>query len=75
VRCRDVKVSSFVAKVRNEVFAHFHAVVVNVSVVCGIGYLAYQGELFVNSSIDVRETDDDDALDFTLHPLRLSRSR
>jgi hypothetical protein len=28
VRCRDATASSFVAKVRGEVFAHFHAVVV-----------------------------------------------
>jgi hypothetical protein len=26
VRCRDATASSFVAKVRGEVFAHFHAV-------------------------------------------------
>jgi hypothetical protein len=29
VCCRDAAVSSFVAKVQVEVFAHFHAVVVN----------------------------------------------
>jgi hypothetical protein len=28
VRCRDATASSFVAKVRGEVFAHFHAVAV-----------------------------------------------
>jgi hypothetical protein len=29
LRCRDATVSSFVAKVRGEIFAHFHAVTSN----------------------------------------------
>jgi hypothetical protein len=50
VRCRDATGSSFVAKVRGEVFTHFHAVAVDVTaVVCGIDCLGSQDELFVNN--------------------------
>jgi hypothetical protein len=44
----------FVAKVRGEVFAHFHALAVNVTVVCGIDCLACQDEFFVNNPLDVK---------------------
>jgi hypothetical protein len=59
VRCRDARASSFVAKVRGEVFSHFHAVV------CGIDCLAFQDKLF-----DAKENDEH-ALDVASH---LSRS-
>jgi hypothetical protein len=36
VRCRDATASYFVAKFRGEVFAHFYAVALNVTAVCGI---------------------------------------
>jgi hypothetical protein len=55
LRCRDATASSFVAKVRGEVFAHFHAVAVNVTVVCVIDSLAFQDEFFVKNSLDVKE--------------------
>jgi hypothetical protein len=50
VRCHDSTASSFVAKVRGEVFAHFHTV----AVVCGSDFLAYQGEFFVKNLLDVK---------------------
>jgi hypothetical protein len=48
VRCPDATASSFVAKVPGEVFAHFHAVAVKVTVLCGIDCLACQGKSFAN---------------------------
>jgi hypothetical protein len=36
VRCCDATASSFVAKIRGENFAHFQAVAVKVTEVCGI---------------------------------------
>jgi hypothetical protein len=50
VRCRDATASSLVAKVRGEVFAHFHAVAVS-----GIDRLACQDEFFANSFLDVKK--------------------
>jgi hypothetical protein len=41
VHCRDATASSFVTKIRGEIFAHFQAV--KVTVVCGTGCLACQG--------------------------------
>jgi hypothetical protein len=66
VCCRDATASSFVSKVQGEFFAHFHAVTVKVTVVCGINCLICQGEFFVNNPIDIKENDDH-AIDFTLH--------
>jgi hypothetical protein len=47
----DATVRSFVAKV----CAHFHAVTVNVTVVCEIDCSACQDMFFVNSPLDVKE--------------------
>jgi hypothetical protein len=66
VRCRDATASSFVAKVRGEVFAHFHIVAVEVIVICRIYCLACQDEFFVNNPLDVKERDEN-AFDFALH--------
>jgi predicted metal-binding protein len=52
-------------KMAVEVFAHFHAVTVKVTVVCEIDCLACQGEFFVNILLDVKENDEH-ALDFAL---------
>jgi hypothetical protein len=49
VRCYYATASSFVAKVRGEVFVHFHAVAVKVTVMCRIDCLACQDEFFVNN--------------------------
>jgi hypothetical protein len=46
MRCRDATASSFVAKVLSEVFAHFHAVALKVTLNY-IYLLACQGEFFV----------------------------
>jgi hypothetical protein len=61
--------SSSVTKVWGEVFAHFHAVAVKVTAVCGIDCLACKDELFVHNPFDVKQNDEH-ALDFAL---RLSR--
>jgi hypothetical protein len=53
--CRDATASYFVAKVRGEVFAHFHAVAVKVTVVFGIDCMACQDESFVNNPLDVKK--------------------
>jgi hypothetical protein len=66
VRCHVATATSFVAEVRGEAFARFHAVAVNRQVVCGINCLACQGEFFVNTPLDVKENDEL-ALDFALH--------
>jgi hypothetical protein len=66
VRCHDTTASSFVAKVRGEVFVHFHAVAVKVTVVCRIDCLACQDEFFVNTPFDVKDNDEH-ALDLALH--------
>jgi hypothetical protein len=42
LRCGDATASCFVAKVRDEVFAHFHGVAISVTVVYGIDSLACQ---------------------------------
>jgi hypothetical protein len=73
VRCHDATASYFVAKVRIEVFAHFHAVALNVTVVRGIDCLAYQDEFFVDNPLDIEENDEH-ALDFLLQLSRLFRS-
>jgi hypothetical protein len=44
----------FDAKVRGEVFAHFHAVTAKVTVACGIDCLAFQAEFLVNNPLDVK---------------------
>jgi hypothetical protein len=41
--------------------------------VCGIGCLAYQDELFVSNPFDIKENDEH-ALDFALHLSRPFRS-
>jgi hypothetical protein len=64
-RCHDATASSSIAKVRGEVFAHFHAATIKVAVVCTIGCLAYQDKLFVNNPLDVKENYEH-ALDFAL---------
>jgi hypothetical protein len=70
VCCRDSTASSFVAKVRDEVFAHFNAVAIKVTVVCGTDSLACQDEFFVNTPLDIKGNDEH-ALDFALHLSRL----
>jgi hypothetical protein len=67
-----VVMNYFVAKVRAEVFAHFHAV--TVAVVCRIDRLACQGKLFANNPHGVKENDEH-ALDFALHLSLLFRFR
>jgi hypothetical protein len=66
MRCRDATARSFVAKVRGEVFAHFHSVAVKVTVVCGIDSSVCQDEFFVNTPLDVKENDEH-AIHFALH--------
>jgi hypothetical protein len=73
VHCRDAAVSSLVAKVRDEVFTHFRAVTIKVTVVCRFDSLACQDKFFVNNPLDVKENGER-ALDFALHLSRLSRS-
>jgi hypothetical protein len=51
VHCRDATASSLVAKVQGEVLAHFHAVTVIITAVCGIDCLACQDEVLVNNSL------------------------
>jgi hypothetical protein len=58
VRCRDATASSFAAKVRDEFFAHVHAVAVNVTVICEIDCLACQDEFFVINPLDAKENDE-----------------
>jgi hypothetical protein len=74
VRCRDETASSFVAKVRREVFTHFQAVAVKVTVVYGINRLACQNEFFVNNPLDVNENDEH-SLDFAPYFSNLFRYR
>jgi hypothetical protein len=59
VRCRDAKVSTFVANARKEVFANFHADAVR------LDSLSWK-ECFVNSPLDVKENYDH-SLHFVLH--------
>jgi hypothetical protein len=54
----DAAAISFVARVRGEVFAHFHSVAVKATAVCVIDCLACQDTLFVNSPFDVKENDE-----------------
>jgi hypothetical protein len=58
VRCRDATASSFVAEVLAEVFAHLHAVAVEVPVMCGMDCLVCQYEFFMNDPLDVKENDE-----------------
>jgi hypothetical protein len=73
VRCSDAKASSFVAKVRSEILAHFHAVALKVTVICGIDCLACQNDLVVKNPHYVKEIDEH-AHDFVLHLSRLFRA-
>jgi hypothetical protein len=73
VHCRDAIANSFVTKVWGEVFAHFHAVSINVTVVCGIDSLSCQDEFFVNRPLDIKETEEL-ALDFAFYPSPFSVS-
>jgi hypothetical protein len=72
-RCRKATPSSFVTKVQGEVFTHFHAVTVNITVLCGIDCLTCQGKFFVNIPLEVKENDEH-ALGFALHLSRRFRS-
>jgi hypothetical protein len=58
VRCRDGTSGSFVAKDRREVSAHFRAVAVKLTVVCGIDCLTCQNELFLTNLLAVKENDE-----------------
>jgi hypothetical protein len=71
-RCRDATASSFVIKVRGEVFAHIHAVVVKRHSSMR-NCLACQDEFIVNNLLNVTENDEH-ALDLALHLSRLFRS-
>jgi hypothetical protein len=62
----DATASCFVAKVRGEVFAHFHTVAVKVTVVRGIDCLVCDDEFYVNNPLNVKENDEY-ALDFAIH--------
>jgi hypothetical protein len=73
MRCRDAAASTFVAKVRGELFAHFHAVALKVTAVWGIDCLACQDEFFVNN-LPVVKYSDEHALYFGLHLSLLFRS-
>jgi hypothetical protein len=73
VRSRVGTGNSFVVKVRGEIFTHFHALTIKVTVVCRIDYLARQEEFFVNYFLHVKD-DDEHALDFSFLS-RLFRSR
>jgi hypothetical protein len=55
--CCDATASSIGAKVRGEVVAHFHAVAVKVTVVCGIGCLDCQDVFLLNNPLDAKEND------------------
>jgi hypothetical protein len=75
VRGSEARASSFLAKVRGEVFAHFQAVAVKrLQVVCGTDCLACQAELFVNNPLNAKENNEH-ALDFALQLSRHFRSR
>jgi hypothetical protein len=58
VHCRDAPASSFVTKVPGEVFAHFQAVAVKVTVVSGNDCLGSKDEFFMNNPLTVKENDD-----------------
>jgi hypothetical protein len=49
LHCRDATASSFVAKVLGKILAHFHAVTMNITAVCGIDCLTCQDEFFVKT--------------------------
>jgi hypothetical protein len=55
VGCHDATASSFVTKVRSEVFANFNTVTVHVTVVCRIDCLACQDEFSVNNPFGVKK--------------------
>jgi hypothetical protein len=66
VRCRDATASSFVTKVRREVFTHFHTIAMNHHSSMRIDCLACEDELFMNIPLDVKRNYEH-ALDFSLH--------
>jgi hypothetical protein len=67
VRCCDATPSYFVAKVRGEVFANFHAVAVRrKSNMRNWLFLTCYDELFVSNLLHMKENDEH-ALDFSLH--------
>jgi hypothetical protein len=72
VRFRDATVGSFVAKVRGEVFVHFHAVPINLQSTqyANCFFLPSKGKLFVNNFLYIKENDYH-ALDFVLQLSRL----
>jgi hypothetical protein len=74
VRCRDAIASYFFTKVRDEVFVHFHAVALNVTVVCRIDKVAYRDEFLVNNSLKIKENYEH-ALDFAPQMSRLCSFR
>jgi hypothetical protein len=73
VRCRYTTASSFVVKVRVEVFARSHAVAVRHHSSMRNWVLACQDEFFVNNRLDVKENDERIAY-FAPHLSRLFRS-
>jgi hypothetical protein len=62
LRCSDATASSFVAKVRGEVFAHFHTVAVKCHSIMRNWLLGRQDEFFVNNPINTGN--DEHALEF-----------
>jgi hypothetical protein len=62
--------TSLIAKVRGEVFAHVHAVAVEITLECGLDCLACQDKFFVNNPLDVKGSDER-----ALHLCRLFLSR
>jgi hypothetical protein len=70
VRCRDAAASSFVTKVRGEVFEHFNAVVIKRHSSMRNWLFNYHDEFFM----DIKENDEH-SLGFDLHLSLLFRSR
>jgi hypothetical protein len=54
MRCRDATASSFIAKVRGEIFERFHAFVIKRQSSCRVDCLARQDEFFVNNPLYVK---------------------
>jgi hypothetical protein len=71
---RDATASSFVAKVRGEVFGHFHVVAVKHHSSMRNWLFAFQDKLFMNNPFDIKENYEH-ALDFALHLSRLFLSQ
>jgi hypothetical protein len=69
VHCRDPTASFSDAKVRGEVFSHFHAVAVKRRSSIGIDRLACQEEFFANDPSYAKENNEH-AFDFALHMSR-----